>query len=278
MRIVALDLEDARVADLFGLTVTEIQTMTGDAGPWRPMAVAIRSGRPAGAVMSFTRPDLRTFLRLVGDPSSYGALAAAAADQHGVVFVSVDHNDTPRCEAMYAAGFEIVLETETFRIAFDRVLSVLSRARLPSGYAIHRVTDIDEDAAFRLDTLLRNDVPGTDGWVGDRDLFHAEIHEDPEFDADAYLIASHGADRVGLVRVWRRPTGPAVGMVGVRRSDRGGPIAAALLARSLTRAAEWGFDTFLAETSLHNRRVHPMLSRAADESVGRRAQMILVSN
>lgn len=181
--------------------------------------LAVSDGEAAAAVSTWWRPDDRTFLYFVGsDRDAYSLLTdAVVADLGRPVHTFVDAEDSELVEALGSAGFEVEVAEERFRIRFDRVLAWLRRSWVPSGFSIHPADTVDEDRSFILDNTLRQDTLGTDGWQGDRDWFHDELTESPPFDPSAYLVAvdDRTGDYVGLVRIWRNPTGPRFGLIGV---------------------------------------------------------------
>ena len=240
--------------------------------------LAVREGVAAAAVTALPRPDGRMFLSFVGeDHPANGPLTVAASDSlRQPLFTFVAADDRRRVASLAMAGFETELVEEQFRIRFERALDLLDRAWLPSGFSIHRADHVDEDRLFTLDNTLRQDTPGTDGWRGDRSWFQQEIATSPPFDSAAYLVAidDSNGEYAGLVRVWRNPDGPRFGLIGVLPQYRNAPIAAALLKQALAAAAGWGYDTFVAETSLTNAVVYPRMKRLGAETLGRFLQMV----
>lgn len=101
--------------------------------------------------------------------------------------------------------------------------------------------EVSPDLLFALDTELRQDVPGNDGWRGNRLWFDDELASD-EFDPAAYLVtrARDSGDLIGLCRLWNNPTGPALGLLGVRRGHRTGGPALTLVHRAAMAASQWG--------------------------------------
>ena len=267
------------VADLYGVSPGQLRQRDLQQG--RPVRrwMAMDGGEIAGAVSTFVRPDRRVFLSFTGsDRSSMTPLATAVRQAFGrPVHTFVDVADAEGIEALANAGFEPELVSERFEIRFDAALHWLRRAWVPTGMTIQRADAVDEGRLFTLDNTLRQDLAGCDGWRGDRDLFHEELTDAPPFVASAYLV---GVDRdngeyVGLVRVWRNPVGPRLGLVGVLRQYRNTSIAAALLAQALSAASGWGHATFVTDTSPANPVTYPRLRRLADASLGQFLQMRL---
>ena len=240
--------------------------------------LASRDGTVVAAVTTWLRPDDRTFLSFGGgEPAAIGPLAdAVCAELPRAVYTTVEEADAESVKALQGAGFTTEVVGERFRIRFDRALAALERARIPSGFSIHPADTVDEDRLFALDNTIRHDVPGTDGWRGDRRWFHEELIESPPFDPEAYLVAieDRTGDYAGLVRIWRNPTGPRFGLIGVVRQHRGSPVAAALLEQALSAASHWGQPTFVTETSPQNAAVYPRMRRIGAESEGRFLQLV----
>lgn len=234
--------------------------------------LAIRNGKAVGAVAARRRPDNRMLLSFeCRELSAYGPLTEeAAAAIGGPLYAIVDQADRSTFIVLRAAGFAVDFVGERFRVTFESALDRLRRAWIPLGFSIHPANAVDEGRLFTLDNTIRDSVPGTEGWRGDRDWFHEELVETPPFDATGYLVAidDHNGEYVGLVRVWRNATGPRLGLVGVIRQYRNTPIAAALLKRALTDASGWGHDSFVTETSRANTVVYPRLKRLGAESLG----------
>ncbi len=266
-------------APLYGLTSAGLAER--DAGRPQPVRrwVVLRDGRPWGAVTAGVRPDRRTFLSFaVADASAYGPLVAAVADEvAGRLHTMVDDADPAARGALEAAGFSVEMTLDRFRVPFSDLLGWLRRAPRPSGIAIRPADEVDADRLFSLDNTLRQDVPGSEGWRGDRALFREELSDDdPAFDPAAYLVAvdQRNGEYAGLVRIWRNPEGPRIGLVGVLRQYRTTTVAAALLRPALVAAAQWGHDDLIVETSTANRILHPRLTRLGAERTGRLHQLV----
>ncbi len=268
--------EYAAVAALYETTPDELRLRDERQGQPLQRWFAVSEGEVVGAVTTWLRPDDRLFLYYVGR-GAHGPLAEAVVGALGrSVCVTVDADEVAMVTSLRAAGFEKELEAERFRIGFDSVLSRLDRAWVPTGFSVHPADAVDEDRLFVLDNILRRDVPGTDGWHGDRTWFHEELAESPPFDRTAYLVAidDRTGEYAGLVRIWRNPSGPRLGFIGVARPYRHTTIAAALLKGALTAASKWGHDTFTTETSLSNHVIHPRMSRLGAQSLGRFFQLV----
>ncbi|MBT8198757.1 MAG: hypothetical protein KJO84_09705 [Acidimicrobiia bacterium] len=272
MKVTEFTDEYELAAPLFDSTAAELRARTLPPGSRRWLAVD--DGIAVAAATSMVRPDDRVFLRFVGDAEAYGPLADGVIATLGRRVHAFTRSEE-MLAALERAGFGIENVTEDFAVPFDRALALTSRAWLPSGYSLHRADEVDEDRLFALDNMLRRDVPGSDGWRGNREWFHDELHGDPAFDPSAYLVAQeeNSGEYVGLTRIWRNDSGPRLGLIGVRRHHRGSTLAPFMLHRALESAATWGSEVFHTGTSLSNRAVYPKLSRIG-ESQGLSWQLV----
>ena len=187
----------------------------------------------------FRRPDGRTFTR---DP-------ADVADDLAV-YSTVDGDLDP----WLAAGF-----VEHRRE--NRYVVPTTTARAERPVEVLTLDQVDLDRLRRLDDLLRQDVPGTDGWQWEPDDFRDEVEAaDPELD----LVA---AGYVGIVRVWDT----RLGFIGVRREHRRHGIASALLARVFGVLTARGIDevtTWIDVANVASRRtIEPLGARVVGQSV-----------
>ena len=276
MQVVPFMGQLADVAQLYGRTADEQaerdRTQTQAVRRW----LGVDKDVVVAVVTAWLRPDDRLFL-VPGwtDASALAALAASVGDELGrSVSLQADfHGDL--IGALSQEGFMIETVSEAFEVPFASVLGVLARAKQTLGYSIVSAADAAEDRLFDLDNALRNLVRGTDGWFGDRAWFHQELAESPPFDSRAYLVAVHKAsgDYVGLVRVWRNPAHPRLGMVGVLPTHRSTTVAVMLLGQALEAASLWGSDTFLTEVSIEDQILYPRVLRYGGVSRGRFAQL-----
>lgn len=231
-----------------------------------------RDGGEVVAVASaITRPDRRTFVTFAGDTSGYGALTEAAAGAlRRPLHARADCAAGDVLGVLAAAGFSAEIVTEAFRIGFADARGALRHARGARWFRVVPAAAVDPGRLFTLDVAVRQDVPGTDGWRGDRAMFLDEL-DDPA--AYAVAIDDTTAELAGLARMWRNPTGPRFGLVGVLRQYRGSPVGPALIRTVLDEAAGWGHDSFVTETSLTNQALHPRLERVAAERIGKQVQL-----
>ena len=243
------------VAPIYGIDPEELRSRDRRQGQVVQRWYAVEDGQVIGAVRARVRPDDRMFLLFqVDDVRAYQPLTDAVVEGLGrSVSTMCDDSELYRLQALQGAGFRIEITSDRFVIPFAVLLPRLERAWVPTGYAIRPVLDLDENRVFELDNEARNLVPGTDGWRGDREWFSEELRS-PEFAPSGYLVAVEEAtdEYAGLIRIWRNPDGPRLGLVAVLPEHRTLSLAAALLKRGLEAASEWGFDRFATETSPQN--------------------------
>ena len=263
-------------ASVHGMSGDELRERDARRGQEPERWLALRADDAAGAVTVAGRPDGRVFLTFAcPDKAAYGPLTeAVAATRRGPLHTRVDADAAEAVAALGAAGFAPELLAEDFRACFDVTLARLRRASVPRGFSIHGADAVDEGRLFTLDVAIRNDVPGTNGWRGDRRWFHDELSGDPAFDPAGYRVAIDDAsgEYVGLARIWNNPSGPRFGLIGVLRHYRSTRIAAALLRQALDGAAAWGHASFTAETA--NPVLRRKLVRLGAESLGRSYQLV----
>jgi len=277
MRVERFHDQYMQAAAAYGTTVEELRERDRNKASPPRRWLALAGNRAAGAVMVATRLDRRTFLSFVcPDPAAYTPLArAVAADVGGRLYTAADAADTEALAALRSAGFVEEYEFERFRVPFAAALAAVARTPLPSGFSVHAADDVDERRLFTLDVTVRQDVPGTEGWRGDRAMFHAELAEAPPFDHSAYLVAvdNENGEYAGLARIWRNASGPRFGLVGVARQYRSTLIGPALIRLALEGAAGWGHETFATEASTANPVTHRRMKRLG-ESLGRDYQLV----
>jgi ribosomal protein S18 acetylase RimI-like enzyme len=180
-------------------------------------------------VRQWRRPDGRCFV--FGEPD--GELPP------GRVYATADEADEARVDALARLGFGVQRRELVLRLPTDPVAWDVPSAEPPPGIAFVRADQVEEDQLRLLDDLLRQEVPGTDGWKWSAEGFREETYESSDFDPATYLVAvDEGRDGVGIGRVWMRPNQPRLGLIGVRSDWRRRGVARALLAAVLTAARE----------------------------------------
>lgn len=194
------------------------------------------------SVSSAVRGDGRRVVRTTGPwtPPAAAEAVAGSGRTGGEVLVTIDERAHDERAVLEAAGFRVARTETLVEIALEDAIRALAGAELPEGVADRETTQVDPVALWRLDDELRGDVPGMDGWQSSLEAFRAETFGDPAFDNRTYRVAVElGSEQpIGIVRVWMNPTGPRIGLWGVRRRHRRRGIAAALLRTALGAANE----------------------------------------
>ena len=193
----------------------------------------------------FVRPDGRCFVR---DPAD----AVHAPDRR--LYATVDEADAGTQERWEQLGFEVSRREGVYLVPTDPAVTGLRDVEAPSGFLFVSADRVDEDRLRLLDDALRQDVPGTDGWRWSEAAFHEETFC-AEFDPATYLVAVEQTrgEYVGLARVWNKPSGSRIGLVGVLAQYRRRGIARALLAPPLA--------------VLHHRGKHDVFAAVDDTNV-----------
>ena len=204
-----------------------------------------------GLATAFVRPDQRLFVtHQLRSETAFGPLLDAAIEHlKQPVHLSIRHDHVHRLRTATQLGFMTELRTLAFDVPFQRALE-WTADRQSSRIETVRAGDVSPDQLFALDTELRQGVPGTDGWQGNRAWFDDEL-ESPEFDPTGYRVARDrtSGELVGLCRFWRNRQGSTLGMIGVRPRYRIGRPALTLLHETMLGASKWGYDTFSTSTA-----------------------------
>lgn len=171
------------------------------------------------------RPDGRCFV--FGEPDGQLPLGRP-------VYATADEGDGARLRSLEKLGFRFNRRELVLRIPTDTASWKVAAVEPPPGIRFVRADAVEEKRLRLLDDLLRQDVPGTDGWKWGPDRFHEETYDSPDFDPATYLVArDEGGEYVGIVRVWMKPGAPRLGFIGVRADWRGKGVARALVANAL---------------------------------------------
>jgi GNAT superfamily N-acetyltransferase len=138
-------------------------------------------------------------------------------------------------------GFEPHRREIEFLFSPDPERTGLTGVLLPDGLALLPISDVDERALRELDDRLREDLPGSEGWVNDVGEFHDYTFDERWFDPATYLALTQALVAVdddrrqfaGLVRLRANGNRSRLGLVGVARPYRRRGMARAMLASAL---------------------------------------------
>jgi ribosomal protein S18 acetylase RimI-like enzyme len=182
----------------------------------------------------------------------------------------VDEADGAELDRWSAVGFRPSRREDAYLIPTAPQATGLREAEIPAGFTVISADAAREDRLRALDELLREDVPGSDGWVNDPGQFHADTFDRVQFDPATYLVAVHEASGqyAGLVRIWKHPKHSRLGLIGVRRSCRRRGLARALLAAAFQPLHARGITGVLAEVDVTNTASTALLARMAARRTG----------
>jgi hypothetical protein len=208
---------------------------------------ALEDDRVVGRAHLHRRPDDRAFVSADAwqDPVTLALLAAVAADVPGDLHTNVAEDDADQLALLAGAGYAVHRREDEVLIPVRAALAATA-GPVPPGVTVVSADEKEVERLAQLDELLRQDVPGSDGWVNELTEFR-EYTFGEHFDPELYLLALAGDEHAGLVRVWRGTRVPRLGLVGVLRWHRRKGVAAALLHAVLTTLDARGIEQVSAE-------------------------------
>jgi ribosomal protein S18 acetylase RimI-like enzyme len=217
---------------------------------------AHRGGVAVGNAAVLVRPDARCFVVFGAcDLDAYRPLVQAIARQlRRDLYTEIGEADAQVLQRLVGLGFVVNRREHIYTIATDPMVTGLTNLAVPAGFEILTADRVSEDRLRELDEELKQDVPGADGWQWDRQGFRKETYEAPDFDPATYLVAIEQATGryAGLVRVWNRPSGPRLGLIGVGRGYRRRGLARLLLAQVFAILHQRGKTQVVAEVDVTN--------------------------
>jgi ribosomal protein S18 acetylase RimI-like enzyme len=209
-----------------------------------------------GKAAAMVRPDARCFVSFdTCRADAYQPLVQAMA-QHlrGDLHTEIGEADIQLRDRLVDLGFVVNRREHLYAVPTDPTVTGLTNVAVPAGFEILTADQVDEDQLREFDDQLKQDVPGADGWKWDRQGFHNETYDAPDFDPATYLVAIEqaGGRYAGLVRVWNRPSGPRLGLIAVGRSYRRRGLARLLLAQVFGVLHQRGETEVVAEVDTTN--------------------------
>jgi RimJ/RimL family protein N-acetyltransferase len=213
---------------------------------------ALDDDQVAGRAHLRRRPDGRAFVAADAwlEPVARALLDAVAADVPGGLHTLADERDADQLALLAAAGYVELRREDEYVIPVASALAATA-GPVPPGLAIVPADEKESDRLARLDERIRQDVPGSDGWVNDPAEFR-DYTFDEHFDPRLYLVAVVDGEYAGLVRVWRGTRVPRLGLLGVLRWHRRRGLARALLHAAFAPLAERGIELVSAEADATN--------------------------
>jgi GNAT superfamily N-acetyltransferase len=248
IQIAAFAGEFKELAAFAGLPEQELREDEDYTAGDREHIVAWDGVRIVGAVHPWRAPDGR--LRLYFDdnrPDSYGPLTGAI---YGECFATVDMSEPDTLARLRSVGFADCRVEHEYRVPVTQLY-----APVPEGLRIVTADQTELEPLMLLDSAIRADIPGSDGWQPDPADFREQTYDSPSFDPQTYRVALAGHDYVGLARVWRPLPGaalPRLGCVGVRRAYRRQGLARALIAAAFAPLLVRGIEAVTCEVDETN--------------------------
>lgn len=217
---------------------------------------ALEDAVVVGTARALLRPDRRWFVSFdIGRADVLEALLCAVDDDvREDLYTTVDEADHVQQELCDRCGFDVLRREQVFRIPTDPELTGLGDDVAPSGMTLLSATEVDVDRLRALDDLLREDVPGCEGWVNDPETFRQDTFDPSQFDPATYLVAIDvvTGNLAGLARVWNNPALPRLGLIGVVAGYRRQGLARALLTAAFRPLHERGAMEVVAEADIAN--------------------------
>jgi ribosomal protein S18 acetylase RimI-like enzyme len=259
-------------------TVRVVIVVSAD-GPGR--WTAARGDQPAGRLRVLVRPDDRTCLypRDVTDDAYAPLIDTVLRVYQEDLYIEVDEAAAHARGVLALRGFLAHRREHHYLVPTQltgRVASFGRGEQPPAGFTFISAADCDVDRLRELDDALRQDVPGAAGWRNDPVQFASQTFEDPEFDPATYLVAvvQRTGGYAGLVRVWRRPYGPRLGLIGVLPAYRRRGLAVALLGRVFSVLAGRGQTHVSCEVDETNVASNALITGLGARRVGGTVELV----
>jgi RimJ/RimL family protein N-acetyltransferase len=243
-------------------------------GEWH----ALDGDLDVGVAYAMHRPDQRWFITLDSwrDDAYQTLLTAVTCDIQQDLYITVNDSDYEQLDRCRMLGFTVSRREDEYRVPTDPAITGLGEASFPAGLHAVSAADADVDALRLLDDLLREDIPGADGWVNDPREFQEYTFDPRHFDANAYLVAVDDTTGTyaGLVRVWNEPGQRLLGLIAVIRAHRRRGVARALLAAAFGPLHNQGVGQVAAEVDVTNNASASLLRRLGARRIGGSVEML----
>jgi GNAT superfamily N-acetyltransferase len=233
----------------------------------------------AGKAHVVRRPDRRYFVAIDAwrDEVFDALLGAVVDDLPQELSTIVAEGDADELARWTRRGFEARRSEDEYEIPV--AASQQHVVPVPAGYRLCSAADCDVDALRHLDDEVRQDVPGTRGWVNDPDEFAAQTAQSPLFHPATSVVAVEeaGGAYVGLVRVLVARRWAKLGLVGVRPDHRRRGLGRALVATAFRPLLDVGVDLVLAEADAANEPARALLTGFGAHRTGGTFELTLKS-
>jgi GNAT superfamily N-acetyltransferase len=224
------------------------------------------------------RPNQRWYVSLDSwrDDAYQPLLAAVSRDIQQDLYAVISDFDDGQLDRLQSLGFTVGRREDEYRVPTNPAVTGLGEARFPAGLHAISAADADVGALRLLDDLLREDVPGAEGWVNDPQEFAAYTFDPRHFDPGTYLVAVDGTTGTyaGLVRVWNDPGVRMLGLIAVTRACRRRGVARALLAAAFGPLHRQGVSEVAAEVDVTNDASSTLLRSLGAHRVGGSVELV----
>jgi ribosomal protein S18 acetylase RimI-like enzyme len=239
--------------------------------------VAQHQGVAIGKAAALVRPDGRCYVVFgASSVDAFRPLVQAIGQHVGQdLYTEIGEADPELRQHLLGLGFVVNRREHVYAIPTDPAITGLTNLTVPAGFEIVTADRAREDQLRELDNELKQDVPGADGWRWDRQGFRKETYG-PDFDPGTYLVAIEQAtgDYAGLVRVWNRPSGPRLGLIGVGRRYRRRGLARVLLAQVFGILHQRGMTDVVAEVDVANTGFNRLLTSLGARRTGASIELV----
>jgi GNAT superfamily N-acetyltransferase len=217
----------------------------------------VRDGVTVATAAAVCRPDRRWFVSVDAWQTEDTAplVHAMIADLGPELHTRIAGTDADALELWSRFGFVPERREVEFVFSPDPSRTGLVDTAIPPELTLLSAAEADEVELRRLDDRLRNDAPGTGGWVNDPAEFGDLTFDEAHFDPSTHLVAvDTGRQRfAGLVRIWIGGNHARLGLIGVTPPYRRRGLARALLAHALHPVHERGITVVTAEVDATDR-------------------------
>jgi ribosomal protein S18 acetylase RimI-like enzyme len=233
---------------------------------------ALEDDLVVGRAYALHRPDGRVLVSVDSwRDDVFDLLARAMADDLGSpLYTVVDDDDREHLGRWAMQGYRDHRREDEYAVPTDDRPDVPR----PAGIVVRPADRVDEARLRRLDEQLRQDVPGSRGWVNEPARFH-EICFDPKvFESTTFLVAIHRGEYAGLVRIARAGRRPRLALVGVHPAHRGRGLGKALLAEAFRPLRQRGVTHVIADADETNAAAQALFKGFHAERTGGAVELV----
>jgi GNAT superfamily N-acetyltransferase len=194
---------------------------------------------------------------------------AIVADLGSPVHTVVDDDDREVLGRWASVGFRDHRREDVLAVP-----TTDSGAAWPPGFTYRKASDLMGDDVRSLDQQLRRLAPGCENWVNEPGQFQ-ELALDPRFtEPEGFLVAKHGDELAGLVRVAKAGRRPRLVLVGTLEPYRGTGLARALLNTAFERLRARGVTHVTADVDETDTATRKLLDTLGAERIAGTVELV----